>query len=244
MIRIAATLLIFLSCLAAGLSAETNVVAMIEVTDGTNRWTQPIRLESWTLVNTGEPGVYKVGKVSADEVHCGSNTLYVGSTPIGICTNSGGLCLGGYFQITPTEFRHKDMADALFKVHATSNYVDMHHNFKLKKLELESDGFTSKGRGKFSGSDVEIEDDDRGLIMAYTNGTRWVMSVQQTGPDTGQTVWTKVSSSPEVDMETRRARMTANREKNDAAKIKWDQAGNVTEKIDAIAELLGLKDPD
>ncbi len=97
-------------------------------------------------------------------------------------------------------------------------------------------GLTMNRRLLMADADLELEGPDRGPIVQSPDGHRHLILVD----NDGNLSTVEVSASPEVDMDTRRARQAAKRDAMAEDKADFSAAGQLQEKIDAIAKFLGL----
>jgi len=102
---------------------------------------------------------------------------------------------------------------------------------------MDNIAMSLNGRLLINDGDLETQGDDRGVILMSPDGCRWVQQVDNNGIGS----WVKISSSPEVDMSERRSRKAAKIAQIAQDITDWNAAGQLQDKVNKLAEHVGLK---
>ena len=96
----------------------------------------------------------------------------------------------------------------------------------------------------YMNEDIEFTTYGYGPILMHTNGSKWIACLEE--PIGTNTVvdcyWLKIASSPEIPMEERLALMKSTRKQRQQDRVDFNAAGQLQDKVNIIAEHLGLKD--
>jgi len=150
---------------------------------------------------------------------------------------SSEIIIGNSIKISGDEIRHSGMIDPIISV-STNMIVNMAVKTKIKELEIDTPGLKSNGRIK-SIQDIEVNGDNRGLILTALNGYKFLIWVD----NTGSLFTTQISASPEISYEERVIRLTADREKKAEQKREYKNIpkANLKERLDIIEQILNIQ---
>jgi len=150
------------------------------------------------------------------------------------------ILVGNKLAISADSITSTDLVDPIVKVEidpVTQKFEPkMPQKITIKELVIENNGIRSQGRGKFKDSDIEIESENRGLILTADDNTKWLIWVD----NTGSLFTTQVAASPEVSFNERVNRI--NTKKSDLAILRTRKSsldpGNLQERIGLLEDLV------
>jgi len=126
---------------------------------------------------------------------------------------------------------------------------------KMRKLEVTTGGIDSRGKIRSHNADIETDEPDYGFVAPVSNAqygaSRWLLNVNQTGEEVAGISLIKLppqaqGSAVRIMSEDpgRAALVASNQAARAQMKVDFDQAGQLQQKVDIIAEWVGLKDPE